>query len=87
MIALRLFFILPRTVDSERRLYSLPFDGRTNNVVYRTLSGGYAASLNLKLVLLLLTDTWFDSKLWDGHPHVLLGGASLYGDSSFGPVG
>jgi hypothetical protein len=43
--------------------------------------------LNLKLVLLLPADTWFDSKLWDGHPYDLLGGASLYGDSGFGPVG
>jgi len=43
--------------------------------------------LNLNLVLLLPADTWFDSKLWDGYPCVLRGGAGLFGKSIFGPVG
>jgi len=51
------------------------------------MSEGYAARSNLDLVLLSLSDTWFDSKLRDGIPNILLGGTSLRGNLGFGPVG
>ena len=41
----------------------------------------YAAGLNLNPVLLLPADSWFDSKLWDGHRLTCVAGRA------FGPIG
>jgi hypothetical protein len=45
---------------------------------YKELIGqGTQPVLNLIPVLLSPADTWFDSKLWDGDPYCLRGGAGL----------